>query len=371
MNNVPSISIVMPFYNSRFDYFTCALNSILCQSYKNWEVIIVDDGSSNENKIVLEKFIQNLNDNRISIIHLDKNYGPSTAYNKGIEEAKGKLVTWLDSDDFYLPWYCEDIVNYFSCDPDCSILFAPVLFYLNFWKIKKIKISNSFLEVLEGKKEKVSDLLNELKEGKLPFFPLPIFKKEVFEHIKFDQDISFGEDNDLYFQIYNNCNLLNKTKVFQTFGYVYRIYTSKSRLTHRKDLRFKEIKKIIKKYQGDVSLANKSISDLQNHNDLWKFCYLLDEYLQSGSMINYFKNVFSNFKSTKDRIKSVRVLFHTLLDYHILVPVFGIGSRFKNMLFPFGKNKYQKIRNMFLDYLNVISNEEENLKLTRLYKEVF
>ena len=369
-NYSPLISVIIPFYNSRFDYFIYAINTVLCQSYKNWEVIIVNDGSTFENKIFLEDYISNLNDRRISILHLDKNHGPSTAYNKGIESASGEIITWLDSDDLYLPWYFEKVTDFFLNNSDCSVLFIPVLFYLSLWKIKRIHIHYSCTKALE-EKEDLKNLLTEIKQGTLSLFPLPFFKREAFKKISFDPDIRLGEDNDLYCQIFNNDELLNRAKVASFAGYLYRIYPSTSRITHRKDLRFQDMEKIINKYKNKNSLATNNIKAMQARNDIWKFCHLLNDYLQDGSLINYFKNVLSEFKSLKDRIKSIRVLLNMFFIYNFLVPMFGIGSKYKDMLFSLRGNKYKKIKSMFINYLNKLENEDEITKLNKAYEGIF
>lgn len=91
------VSIIMPSYNTgRFIAET--INSVLAQSYTNWELIIVDDCSSDDTDEVLSRF---LTDERIKYFKNDKNSGAAISRNKALREAKGKWIAFLDSDDLW------------------------------------------------------------------------------------------------------------------------------------------------------------------------------------------------------------------------------------------------------------------------------
>ena len=90
------VSIITPFYNSK-DYFECTFNSVISQTFDNWEWIIVDDFSCEDSREYLKSFEKK--DNRIKILFNDKNGGSAVARNKGLEFATGRYITFLDSDD--------------------------------------------------------------------------------------------------------------------------------------------------------------------------------------------------------------------------------------------------------------------------------
>lgn len=94
----PSISIITPCYNSQ-NYLNEMICSVLSQTYTNWELIIVDDHSRDNSTKIIEKFINK--DSRIKLIKLSKNKGPAHARNKAISIAKGRYLTFLDSDDYW------------------------------------------------------------------------------------------------------------------------------------------------------------------------------------------------------------------------------------------------------------------------------
>lgn len=92
----PLVSIVMPIYNKR-PYVMRAIESVIQQTYTNWELIVVNDGSTDGASEVIPK-----DDPRIRLF-TQKNKGPSTARNKGIKMASGDFITFLDADDYYYP----------------------------------------------------------------------------------------------------------------------------------------------------------------------------------------------------------------------------------------------------------------------------
>lgn len=94
----PLVSIIMPLYNSE-EFISETINSVLNQTYNNWELIIIDDCSIDSSAKIIKDFIKN--DSRIKYLKNEKNSGPAFSRNKGIDIAKGKYISFLDSDDFW------------------------------------------------------------------------------------------------------------------------------------------------------------------------------------------------------------------------------------------------------------------------------
>ena len=86
----------MSVYKTNISLLERAVNSILMQTYQNLEFIIIDDGASEESLIYLD----NIADNRVCIIHNERNMGLATSLNKGINLAKGKYIARMDADDY-------------------------------------------------------------------------------------------------------------------------------------------------------------------------------------------------------------------------------------------------------------------------------
>lgn len=93
------ISIIMPSYNTG-KYIKKTIESVLAQSYENWELIIVDDCSTDNTDEVIKPF---LTDGRIRYFHNEQNSGAAFSRNKALKEAKGKWIAFLDSDDLWMP----------------------------------------------------------------------------------------------------------------------------------------------------------------------------------------------------------------------------------------------------------------------------
>ena len=94
------VSIITPTYNSA-KYISEAIQSVQKQTYRNWEMLIVDDCSSDNTIAIVEQFMED--DHRIHLLKLNKNSGAGVARNSAITEAKGKYIAFLDSDDLWKP----------------------------------------------------------------------------------------------------------------------------------------------------------------------------------------------------------------------------------------------------------------------------
>lgn len=105
MNNFPFFSIIVPSYNQSSFIETC-LQSILSQSFKNYEIIIQDNLSNDNTKLILKKY----SDNKNIFINYEKDFGQADAINRGLKRAKGKWVTWQNCDDFY---NCNNVLKVF------------------------------------------------------------------------------------------------------------------------------------------------------------------------------------------------------------------------------------------------------------------
>ena len=105
----PIVSIITPTFNSE-DYIEKTLVSIINQTYKNWELLIIDDCSVDNTADVIKEFFNE--DERIKLFQLEKNSGAGVARNIGIENAKGRFIAFCDSDDYWLPIKLEIQINF-------------------------------------------------------------------------------------------------------------------------------------------------------------------------------------------------------------------------------------------------------------------
>jgi len=105
------ISIITPSYKSA-SFISQTIESVLAQTYQDWEMIIVDDVSPDDSNEIIEEYCKK--DSRIKLIKLEKNSGPAVARNRAIEEAKGRYIAFLDADDLWMPQKLEKQLAFMS-----------------------------------------------------------------------------------------------------------------------------------------------------------------------------------------------------------------------------------------------------------------
>lgn len=180
------ISIIVPVYNVE-KYISRCVESILSQSFQDWELILVDDGSSDTSGFICNDYASN--DIRIHSYH-KKNGGVSTARNFGLDNAKGDYVTFIDSDDTFMPNALEQMLK--RMREDVCLSFSNLSI-----------IRNSGVVDLTGKKDSgeysIESMLSWLLTGKpcyIGYICCKLYKRSLIEQfkIRFDTDIKFNED---------------------------------------------------------------------------------------------------------------------------------------------------------------------------------
>lgn len=143
------VDVIIPTFN-RADVMVKAIESVLSQTYKNFVLHIVDDGSTDHTQLVLEKY----KDHPKIKTYLQKNAGVSSARNFAAKNGSGHWLSFLDSDDEWMPHKLETQINYLSQNPDCHFLHSEELWIRNGVrvnpKIKHLKSNdNIFIRSLD------------------------------------------------------------------------------------------------------------------------------------------------------------------------------------------------------------------------------
>lgn len=205
------ISIIIPVYNVE-KYLSECLNSIFAQTYTDYEVILVDDGSPDKSGAICDEYAQK--DCRIRVIH-QKNAGVSVARNNGINQARGEWITFVDSDD----WLDESFLASFNLKADIDISVTGLRYVryperttMKTWDFeeKDIVLSRDFEVIAKN---------NLLEYGTVC---CKAYKKQVLDKyfIRFDKNISFHEDHLLLLQYLQH---IDKVSMHKAVGYNYRI----------------------------------------------------------------------------------------------------------------------------------------------------
>lgn len=112
---MPQVSVIIPLYNKGL-YIRRALESVFAQTFEDYEIIVVDDGSTDNGP----EQVSSYSDPRLRLIH-QANAGPGAARNRGINEAQGKYVTFLDADDEWLPEFIQKSYVVLETNGDCDV----------------------------------------------------------------------------------------------------------------------------------------------------------------------------------------------------------------------------------------------------------
>ncbi len=178
------ISIVIPLYNKAHTIVN-TLQTVFRQRYANFEIIIVDDGST-DNSVAL--IIEHFNDPRIRIIQ-QNNAGVSAARNKGVQEAKGTWIAFLDADDEWMPLYLQSLVNALNKYPDAEMIGCSS-FHKDF---KTGKFScNSIIDKYYKQIVKIDYFIN---PDRMTHIGATMLKKDVFLQIGgFNTSLRINED---------------------------------------------------------------------------------------------------------------------------------------------------------------------------------
>ncbi|MES2971089.1 MAG: glycosyltransferase family 2 protein [Patescibacteria group bacterium] len=192
MNIEPLISVILPTYN-RAHTISKAVQSVLEQTYQKWELIIVDDGSTDNTK----EIVGSINDSRIHYYY-KANGGPSKARNYGISKSKGKWIIYLDSDDLLLPKCAETMIEHLTRNPQAVFAFPRSIRTLELYENGKLtkSIDDSGDTPMEFT---LQDIFNR-KAGHSPngFTHL---KRLYSEGLRWDEDLTLMEDWEIMLSI--------------------------------------------------------------------------------------------------------------------------------------------------------------------------
>lgn len=195
------ISVIIPVYNVE-DYLHVCINSILKQSYEDFEIICVDDASTDSSLEILEYFVQK--DSRVKILKNDSNKGSGYSRNKALDIANGKYIFFLDGDDWIEKETLEFLFNQCEKDDLDVIMFKNIAFYenkLNFGFEDYYDMD--YMNKYEGK------IFNHLDLTSNEVFNLPVgpcnklYKKSFLDKysIRFPNENIIQEDNPFFFKI--------------------------------------------------------------------------------------------------------------------------------------------------------------------------
>ncbi|MGB5747146.1 MAG: glycosyltransferase [Desulfobacterales bacterium] len=181
----PEVSVIIPTYNRAW-VLREAIDSVLAQDFKDFELIVVDDGSTDNTRQILDPYDQGL------IVLRQSNKGVSAARNRGVAAARGRLVAFLDSDDLWLPRKLSSQVDFFNSNPAALINQTEEI-----WMRNGVRVNP------KNRHHKFSGMIFEQSLALCLVSPSAVMmKRSLFDEVGlFDENLPACEDYDLWLRI--------------------------------------------------------------------------------------------------------------------------------------------------------------------------
>lgn len=226
-------SIIMPAYNASLT-ISESLNSVLNQTYKDWEVLVINDGSfDNTIEIVLS-----FDDPRIKLIN-KINGGVASARNLGIDYAKGEYIAFLDSDDLWHPEKLEKSLRVFEND-NCDLVYSN---YYDFQNTIELAVTHLDLHPM---RKVDNDYARLYLYDYIPTLTV-VIRKNIIEIVGvFDEDLNGTEDWDLWLRVAEKYKIVKLNEYLAYYRY------SENGLSKQKEKHLKEEKKVILKHKEKI-----------------------------------------------------------------------------------------------------------------------
>lgn len=237
---MPKVSVIVPVYNQE-KYIEECVQSVLGQSYKDFELVVVDDGSTDKTPEILKKF-----GSKFRYIR-QKNKGASAALNAGIKASKGDFLAWLSSDDVYLPTKLDEQMKFFEEHPEASLV------YTDFCVIdEKGKILREVrLPFYPNKKDFILNMIR----GNFINGSSVVFKKECIDRIGFfDESMVLHADENMWFRMLKHFSFGSVPKVL--LKYREHAKMASKDLVAMKKFRYFNYEKLFKRYSLDDIFDN-------------------------------------------------------------------------------------------------------------------
>lgn len=201
MSGEPKLSVIVPVYNTE-KYIHRCLKSLCNQSYKNLEIILVDDGSTDDSGKLCD--VYSSEDTRIKVIH-QKNGGQGIARNTGLDSATGDYIAFVDSDDYIAPYMYEKIIDIFS---DMKVDIVCFDLHAGFEDNYTFSQENAEVDIYEA-----IDFLRDLYEiENFDSSVLKVYKRELFNHVRFPIGRTMGEDVGTVYKLIYSAERIAKYK---------------------------------------------------------------------------------------------------------------------------------------------------------------
>ena len=313
--DLPLVSVIIPTYN-RAHLVGRAIRSVLNQTYQDFELIVVDDGSTDSTEKVVKGFI----DDRIRYIRHNENKGGSAARNSGIEVARGGYVAFQDSDDEWLPEKLEKQLKVFEdAPPDVGVVYTRLR-----WLDERTRME---LGPAKSTREMGGNIHTDLLEGNFIGTPTVLVRRECFDKVGvFDERLPRLQDWELWIRIseYYQFRCLDELLIIA--------YVVKGSISTNQDAHIKALELIMGKHFEDFSRSRRLLA---------RRLYVLGNLLcQSGEMGAGRDYLLEGVKLYPLHIKYVMAAFASLFGRDAYIKI----ARLKRRIIPNKNLRFQQLR---------------------------
>lgn len=249
MTPTPNVSIIVPTYN-REKLLPQTMNSLLNQSYDDFEVIVVDDASTDETRNVLQEYV--LKDGRIKVFYLEKNSGVSAARNRGLDNALGRYVAFVDSDDLVHPRWLEKLIAQSQSLPPKNLVYCGTVRASqtnNLFDDEYSENWNSYglVHPAFAKSDGESFLDYYVFRGQHLLLGSTLWSRDLIGDHRFDETLRIREDSDFIWSA--TLNSSPSTAFVRENLFLHRVHDSAERLNHLFSFDLDEIERWVHRYK--------------------------------------------------------------------------------------------------------------------------
>ncbi|WP_288117017.1 MULTISPECIES: glycosyltransferase family 2 protein [Bacteroidales] len=321
---MPEVSVIVPVYGVE-KYIDKCIKSIIDQSFKAWELILIDDGSPDQSGAICDKYAEK--DQRIKVIHSENN-GVSHARNIGLDNAKGRYVVFVDSDDWVNPSYLQNLIERSSADD--TVVYGNVI---NDYSDQRNSVVSFSYE--DGQNINLDNDVDLIVKYRLPENGFPIaklFSREIIEQYKlrFDETLSYHED---HLFVLNYLLYVKSVRLSDSPDYHYEHRNGVSSLSKRR-------------HPADklINASEKLLTAIEQGNNRWKIVdkrYLARLYTflglnqlmlalknataenicSVGIAMRRYKSLFKNYYTPNHRVYRVIPIFISLYGEYLMKPI--------------------------------------------------
>ena len=301
----PIVSVIIPCYNQG-RYLSRAIESVLEQTYRQFEIIVVDDGSADDTKTVATSYPE------VKYV-FQRNQGLAAARNTGIEYCSGSLLVFLDSDDWLVSDALQINLTYILQQPELAFVSGS---YMLFYELEN-KVRKVIYEV------KGDNYIQMLLGNYVGMIATVMFRKWIFDSIRYDTSLKVCEDYDLYLKITRVYPAIQHEKLIA----VYRMHDKNLSGNHIRML--KTSTSLLDRQKKFVS-GEREIKALKEGRALWKFYYSAQMYedllhqLFTGKRMNkkYIYALIQNNKKLYLKFMKTRSFHKTRRQLKKIIPDF-------------------------------------------------